>query len=287
MPCGIRPGVRRDGAHSLRWLKARRGPRSLGAKWRAALDLRSTAGEDGCRLGASSESDGSTPDASCIAPSMHGFQPSLAQTVEPAIGSTVEPLGQVSKEPQVLAQAPERPWAPPACEQLLGPNGSGPELVAALAAIYESLTALAPTPQKVTCFHAVRRPGLGVEAYLGRLRTYCQCSSSCFIVSLVYIDRIVKAHPDFEVGSLNIHRLLASTVVLAAKFMDDIYYSNAYYAKVCGLSVKELNSLEVALVKMVNWKLDVSPEEFEEYCKHILSAMRGESARWSAGQVCA
>jgi Cyclin len=31
---------------------------------------------------------------------------------------------------------------------------------------------------------------------------------------------------------LNVHRLLLTGVLLAAKLMDDRYYSNAYYAKV-------------------------------------------------------
>lgn len=60
----------------------------------------------------------------------------------------------------------------------------------------------------------------------------------------MYIDRIVKLHPDFTICSLNIHRLgckgasspfrlrlLVTSVMLAVKFFDDVYCSNAYYAK--------------------------------------------------------
>ena len=37
------------------------------------------------------------------------------------------------------------------------------------------------------------------------------------------------------VCKLSLHRVLAASLVVSAKFVDDIYYSNQYYSKVCGL----------------------------------------------------
>lgn len=37
---------------------------------------------------------------------------------------------------------------------------------------------------------------------------YAACSGECFVLALVYIDRIIKTNPTFVVNSLNIHRLL-------------------------------------------------------------------------------
>ncbi len=56
------------------------------------------------------------------------------------------------------------------------------------------------------------------------------CSGECFVLALVYIDRIIQSNPSFMVNSLNIHRLLITSVMLAAKFFDDQYFNNAYYA---------------------------------------------------------
>ena len=42
----------------------------------------------------------------------------------------------------------------------------------------------------------------------------------------------VQGNAALQPDPLNVHRLLLTGVLLAAKLMDDRYYSNAYYAKV-------------------------------------------------------
>ena len=56
--------------------------------------------------------------------------------------------------------------------------------------------------------------------------------------------QVVQFNPDFVISSLNVHRLLITSIMLASKFFDDVYYNNAYYARVGGISNSEVNSLE-------------------------------------------
>lgn len=58
---------------------------------------------------------------------------------------------------------------------------------------------------------------------------------------------------------------------MAAKFFDDAYYNNAYYAKVGGVTVSELNSLEVEFLFRINFSLRVSPELYRKYHEELLS----------------
>lgn len=157
--------------------------------------------------------------------------------------------------------------------QEVGVAGSG--FVAALANVLTHLASLAGRPQRVTRFHAIRAPQLSIHDYLLRIGTYFQCSNECFVLSLVYIDRIVKLHPEFTICNLNIHRLLVTSVMLAAKFFDDVYYSNAYYAKVGGVRTQELNALEALFLRLIVWKLHVYPQEYEQYRNHVLMAVQG------------
>jgi len=53
--------------------------------------------------------------------------------------------------------------------------------------------------------------------------------------------------------------------MLASKFFDDIYYNNAYYARVGGISNSEVNSLEMEMLRMISFSLFVRPEQFERY----------------------
>jgi len=181
-----------------------------------------------------------------------------------------------SEAPQPAARSPR---------QDAGTAAADATFVPALASVLTHLASLAtPRPQRVTRFHAVRDPQLSVHDYLVRIATYFQCSHECFVLGLVYIDRIVKLHPEFTICKLNIHRLLVTSVMLAAKFFDDVYYSNAYYAKVGGVRTTELNALEALFLKLIEWRLHVLPQEYEQYRNHVLTAVRGLPA---AGPVLA
>merc|ERR1712232_787328 len=161
----------------------------------------------------------------------------------------------------------------------------GDQLVEALAKVYISIVELAKELKHVTAFHAVRVPAIGIHAYLERLQRYFLCSDACFLISLVYIDRILQRHPKFSINNLSLHRVLATSLLVSAKFNDDTYYSNAYYAKVCGLTVRELNSLEAKFLMLIDWKLSVSPGEYDEYSKRAEKAFRVGELDWSGDPV--
>ncbi|KAF8817894.1 cyclin2 related protein [Cardiosporidium cionae] len=131
---------------------------------------------------------------------------------------------------------------------------------------------------EITRFHGIIPPSISVRDYLKRIAKYFRCSNECFVLSLVYIDRIVKLHDEFAVSILNIHRLLVTSVMLAAKFFDDLYYSNAFYARVGGIGTREMNLLEAHFLSLINYQLFVSPEEYDQYRQNVLEAVRAASA---------
>ncbi|GMI88787.1 hypothetical protein like AT3G05327 [Hibiscus trionum] len=116
----------------------------------------------------------------------------------------------------------------------------------------------------ITPFHGTKQPSLDVRQYVERIFRYCKCSNSCFVVAIIYIDRFLQ-RIDAYLTSLNVHRLLITTVLVAAKFMDDQCYNNAYYAKVGGVSTEELNRLEMKLLFDLDFQLHVTTEVFNKY----------------------
>jgi len=77
------------------------------------------------------------------------------------------------------------------------------------------------------------------------------------------------AHSD---DLMKINNLLFScSIMLAAKFFDDAYYNNAYYAKVGGVLVSEMNSLEVEFLFRLNFSLHVTPELFGKYHAELVA----------------
>lgn len=125
--------------------------------------------------------------------------------------------------------------------------------------------ATADKSEKVSHFHSTRAPGISIDEYLKRIQKYFVCSDECFVIALVYIDRISKMKSSIPVCKLTVHRLLLISVMVAAKFHDDVYYSNKYYSKVGGISLKEVNALEAVFLKMMDWNVCVSGQEYKLY----------------------
>lgn len=131
---------------------------------------------------------------------------------------------------------------------------------------------LAPT--QVTPFHSSKPPTISVKSYLeDRILKYAGCSEETFILALIYMDQVVQFNPEFVISSLNVHRLLITSIMLASKFFDDVYYNNAYYARVGGISNIEVNSLEMEMLRMISFSLFVQPEQYERYRCSLYSHM--------------
>jgi len=126
-------------------------------------------------------------------------------------------------------------------------------------------------PSRMSKFHALRPPPISIQDYLERIAKYSCCSEECFVLALIYIDRLIQCNPEFLVNSLNVHRIIITSVMLAAKFFDDHYYNNAYYGKVGGVSNSEVNSLEIEFLFMVNFNLFVATEEYNVYNQRLMT----------------
>lgn len=111
-------------------------------------------------------------------------------------------------------------------------------------------------------------PEVSVTSYLQRIRRYSKCSDSCLILMLVYIDRAIESH-GLILTSLNIHRLLIVSVMLAAKFHEDLFYNNTFYAQLGGLALSELNSLEVELLTQLEYSLHVDNTTYAKYSSYL------------------
>ncbi|RUS20469.1 cyclin-domain-containing protein [Endogone sp. FLAS-F59071] len=127
----------------------------------------------------------------------------------------------------------------------------------------------------VTHFHSRAVPNIGVLAYLSRILRFAPFANEVLLSVLVYFDRIAKLAEEkqntFVINSYNIHRLLIASVVVASKFTSDVFYPNTRYAKVGGLPLTELNSLELEFLFLCNFDLHVRLEDLQEYGDQLLS----------------
>jgi len=121
------------------------------------------------------------------------------------------------------------------------------------------------TSTDFTRFHAPRTPSISIRQYVERIVTYAPCTVECFVVSLVYLNRILQNQGTLFINARTIHRLLITSVLLAAKYCDDIYFNNKYYARVGGISCGEMNALELEFLLHLQFDCNVSAEEFNRF----------------------
>jgi hypothetical protein len=88
-------------------------------------------------------------------------------------------------------------------------------------------------------------------------------SAEVYLLAAIFVDRIARA--GLPTMPNNVHRLFAACFVVAVKLQDDRYYSNRFYSRVAGVPLEELNALELAALRILNFSLFVSQEEWLKY----------------------
>lgn len=120
-----------------------------------------------------------------------------------------------------------------------------------------------------TQFHSKQWPSLTIAEYIDRISNFFDCSDECYVLSMMYMDRVVGLHPHVTIDVFSCHRMLLTSLVVAAKFHDDTCYSNKFYAKVGGVAEGELCSLEGHLLSLLDWQLCVTAQSYEQ-CRALL-----------------
>jgi len=86
---------------------------------------------------------------------------------------------------------------------------------------------------------------------LAKALPYC---AEGLTLALYYMDRLQRLYNDV-VNCWTLDRMFATAVVVASKFAFDEVYPNTYYASRLGLSVYELNKLELSFLSLLEFKM--------------------------------
>ena len=123
--------------------------------------------------------------------------------------------------------------------------------------------------QKSSIFSAPEIPSISIKSYLSRIQKFTELEENTLICSLIYLDKLTQMN-GVILSPYNIHRLLFIAILTSIKYNEDVIYNYDYYAKVAGVSAKELNHLECKFLDLLQFKLFISKEEFETYKKYLM-----------------
>ena len=111
-------------------------------------------------------------------------------------------------------------------------------------------------------------PKISIFDYLLRIQKYSNIENSSFIIALIYIDRICTKKR-IILTKYNIHRILFTAILIAAKYNEDIIYDNLYYSKIAGVEIKELLVLENTFLNYIDFDLFISNDIYKQYSEYL------------------
>jgi len=130
-----------------------------------------------------------------------------------------------------------------------------------------------------TAYDAVSEPPMSVYDYLFRIRRYTKFNFNCFFVAVVYLRALAGQAVMLCMTKHNVHRLLLTAITVAAKASDDVYHANGFMARCGGISLPELNALELELCTQLDWKLVANRADVDQI---PVALMRGDTAYWAS-----
>jgi len=128
---------------------------------------------------------------------------------------------------------------------------------------------------RLTRFHSRAPPGISITDYLQRLTTHATLSPPILLSMVYYIDRLCALYPAFTISSLTVHRFLITAATVASKGLSDSFWTNSLYARVGGVSLKELALLELEFLWRVEWRIVPRPEVLVDYYRSLVERSEG------------
>ena len=113
-------------------------------------------------------------------------------------------------------------------------------------------------------------PSISVKDYILRLVKHSKINESTIIILLIYIDRICKIN-NFFLTYYNIHKLILAAFIIAIKYNEDNYYSMIIYSKIGGVTIAELNNLEIEFLKLIKFNLFIPEMLYNKYYNDLMS----------------
>ncbi|KAF2826408.1 cyclin-domain-containing protein [Ophiobolus disseminans] len=127
----------------------------------------------------------------------------------------------------------------------------------------------------LTRFHSRAPPGISVRDYLSRLIVHATLSPPILLSMVFYVDKLCAMYPSFTISSLTVHRFLITAATVAAKGLSDSFWTNSLYARVGGVSVRELALLELEFLRRLDWRIVPKPEVLVDYYKGLVERGSG------------
>ncbi|KAL2261343.1 hypothetical protein VTK26DRAFT_4362 [Humicola hyalothermophila] len=116
-------------------------------------------------------------------------------------------------------------------------------------------------------------PPISITDYLLRVHRYCPMSTGVYLATSLYIHRLAIVERAIVVTKRNAHRLLLAGLRVAMKALEDLCYPHARFARVGGVSEKELARLEISFCFLTGFELAVNNQMLSSHWEMLRSGV--------------
>ena len=117
---------------------------------------------------------------------------------------------------------------------------------------------------KDNIFYLEQIPNISLEYYIMHLLKYTNMSISSLILAIIYIDQFCEKFR-YALTIHNIFRILLIFIYISIKLNEDYNIKSDFYAKIAGVSIKELNALEYQMCVAMNFDFYVKTDYYQQY----------------------
>jgi hypothetical protein len=111
----------------------------------------------------------------------------------------------------------------------------------------------------IACFICKYKPHLSISNYIkeifksGIIEKHNQDGIILYTINLLkYLTK-----KGIYLNSYNCHRLIMTLLMLSSKIHEEYYYSNLCWANVSGTNIKDINTMEMALLQLLDFDLHI------------------------------
>lgn len=104
-----------------------------------------------------------------------------------------------------------------------------------------------------------------LHTYIKRVLGLTKSEPQCALIAVVYLQRLFKEYPAFEISQINVRRLMFTAMMISSKMIQDIPYSNKYWSTISGTYTQvQVNKMEIDMLSLMNWNTIVDKEELDQ-----------------------
>lgn len=113
-------------------------------------------------------------------------------------------------------------------------------------------------------------PKVSIEEYIQRFFDCSVAGESLLVYMFINLDKLIQKYTQeryIVLSDFTKHRILLSLLVLCHKILEDDFWENKYYSQIGGITLQEMNYLELKMLELLNYRLMVSLSMFESVLK--------------------